>query len=261
MQTLMFLTPSCPPLVRTSFLFPARRNNSPHQAVRAQLKDNQPAGPDIGTITNTGTPSMPSLPDLICRSFDRAVAPIVRMSETRANHFGSLFADILVGVVLVWTGLDRMGSHPGMALLTFGGGLLLFTWVEYGFHRWLMHGPIPLLGPGHRKHHENPSGHDSMPFFLPPVIVSMLAGLFALVLPVSYALLLAGGLACGYAAYGLSHLIIHVRHFHHPLSRRWAASHHVHHYHPDANFGVTSPLWDIVLRTRYVSGSGSRVQR
>jgi sterol desaturase/sphingolipid hydroxylase (fatty acid hydroxylase superfamily) len=26
----------------------------------------------------------------------------------------------------------------------------------------------------------------------------------------------------------------------------------VHHYHPDTNFGVTTPLWDILLRTRYV---------
>ncbi len=204
---------------------------------------------------------MRSLREPIQRSFDRAVAPIVRMSETRANHLGSLFTDVLVGVSLVWAGLDRTGSHPGMALLAFGAGLLLFSWIEYGFHRWLMHGPIPLVGPGHRKHHEDPCGHDSLPFFLPPMIVLVLAGLFALLLPVGHALLLAGGLACGYAAYGLSHAFIHHRRFRHPLGRRWAGFHHVHHYHPDANFGVTTPLWDIVLRTRHVSGRRAREQR
>lgn len=204
---------------------------------------------------------MRSLRESFGRCFDRAVAPIVRMSETRANHMGSLFTDVLVGATLVWAGLHRMGAHPGMALLAFGTGLLLFSWVEYGFHRWLMHGPIPLVGPGHRKHHENPGGHDSLPFFLPPMIVSVLAGLFALVMPVGVALLLAAGLACGYAAYGLSHAIIHARRFRHPLGRRWAAFHHVHHYHPDANFGVTTPLWDIVLRTRHVSGSRARERR
>ncbi len=201
---------------------------------------------------------MRSLREPIRRAFDRAVAPIVRMSETRANHLGSLFIDALVGVTLVWVGLEHTGVHPGMALLVFGVGLLLFSWVEYGFHRWLMHGPVPLLGPGHRKHHDNPKGHDSMPFFLPPMIVLVLTGLFALVLPVGYALLLAGGLACGYATYGLSHAIMHVRRFRHPLGRRWAAVHHVHHYHPDTNFGVTTPLWDIVLRTRHVSGSRTK---
>lgn len=204
---------------------------------------------------------MRSLRESLRRPFDRAVAPIVRMSETRANHLGSLLADMLVAATLVWAGLSRMGAHPGMALLAFGTGLLLFSWVEYGFHRWLMHGAVPLLGPGHRKHHANPNGHDSMPFFLPPVFVLVLTGLFALVLPVGFALLLAAGLACGYAAYGLSHAIIHVKRFRHPASRRWAAFHHVHHYHPDANFGVTTPLWDIVLRTRHVSGSRGREHR
>ena len=195
---------------------------------------------------------MRSLRDPIRRSFDRGVAPIVRMSETRANHLGSLLTDVLVGAALVGAGVTRTGSHPGIGLLAFATGLLAFSWVEYGFHRWLMHGTFPLLEPGHRKHHENPSGNDSMPFFLPPMMLLVLVGVFVLLLPTGDALLLAGGLACGYAAYGLSHAIIHARRFRRPLGRRWAAMHHIHHHHPGRNFGVTTPLWDIVLRTRYV---------
>jgi sterol desaturase/sphingolipid hydroxylase (fatty acid hydroxylase superfamily) len=42
--------------------------------------------------------------------------------------------------------------------------------------------------------------------------------------------------------------------FRRPLARRWAAAHHIHHYHPHSNFGVTTPLWDILLRTRYLAG-------
>ncbi len=91
-----------------------------------------------------------------------------------------------------------------------------------------------------------------MPFFLPPMLLMVLVAIFALLLPIADALLLAGGLACGYAAYGLSHAIIHVRRFRRPLGRRWAAMHHIHHHHPETNFGVTTPFWDIVLRTRYV---------
>ena len=109
------------------------------------------------------------------------------------------------------------------------------------------------MEPGHRKHHENPLGYDSLPFFLPPLVILAIAALFGLVLPASHALLLSGGLAAGYAIYGLSHGIIHSTSFRHPLSRRWAARHHIHHHHPDKNFGVTTPLWDIILGTRHVS--------
>lgn len=233
---------------------------NPRQAVTTQLQDNQPSRETPGLITNTGTRAMNSLGHLIRRYFDRAVMPIVRMSETRANHFGSLLTDMLMGASLVWAGLHHIRMHPGMALLAFGAGLLLFSWIEYGFHRWLMHGSVPLVEPGHRRHHENPSGYDSLPFFLPPMLLLGLAGLFALLMPTGYALLLTGGLACGYAAYGVSHAFIHARRFVHPLGRRWAAFHHVHHFHPDTNFGVTTPLWDIVMRTRHVSGSRSRKQ-
>ncbi len=206
---------------------------------------------------------MRSVREPIRRSFERAVAPIVRMSETRANHVGSLVTDVLVGAALVAAGVTRSGAHPGIGLLAFVAGLLVFSWVEYGFHRWLMHGSFPLLAPGHRKHHENPSGNDSMPFFLPPMMLLVLVSVFALLLPMGDALLLAGGLACGYAVYGLSHAVIHVRRFRRPLGRRWAAIHHIHHHHPDANFGVTTPLWDIVLRTRYVRAKNQpgRVRR
>lgn len=181
----------------------------------------------------------------------RACAPLARMSQTRANHVGGLLADVLVAVTLVLVGLERGRGHAGWSLGAFCLGLVLFSWVEYGFHRWLMHGRVPLFEPGHRKHHEQPLGHDSLPFFLPPLIVCAMAAGFSLVLPPGPALLLAAGLACGYVAYGLGHVLIHATRFRHPLARRWAAAHHVHHHHPDANFGVTSPLWDIVLGTRY----------
>ena len=59
------------------------------------------------------------------------------------------------------------------------------------------------------------------------------------------------GIALGYLCYGLVHDAIHARRFQQPLLRRWAGLHHVHHHHPDTNFGVTTPLWDVVFGTRY----------
>jgi sterol desaturase/sphingolipid hydroxylase (fatty acid hydroxylase superfamily) len=188
----------------------------------------------------------------VARVFDGALKPIAKMSQTRANSRAALIADFIVSVVLLTMGIRSAYQHPFAALFTCLSGLILFTLIEYCFHRWLFHGSIPLMEPGHRKHHESPLGYDSLPFFLPPVLVLMLLALFTLFMPMSYALLLAGGLAAGYSTYGLSHLAIHVTRFRHPLIKRWAAIHYIHHHHPDKNFGVTTPLWDIVLGTRYV---------
>jgi len=189
----------------------------------------------------------------IGRGFDKAGKAIARMSETRANSRAGLGADVLVSIVLLSAGVQRTHSDSLAAALMVFSGLLLFTLVEYCFHRWLFHGPVPLMEPGHRKHHENPQGDDALPFFLPPLILLAVAAALSVVLAASHALLLTGGLAAGYTIYALSHGVIHSTGFRHPLGRRWAARHHVHHHRPDRNFGVTTPLWDIILGTRHES--------
>ena len=178
---------------------------------------------------------------------------IVRMSATRANGRIGLACDVAVGFVLLYTGARRHDVLPIAALLTIFLGLVLFSLVEYCFHRWAFHGPAQVLEQGHRKHHQDPLGYDSLPFFLPPIGMLGLAVLLATFWPATIALLLSGGIALGYAAYGLSHWVIHHIRFRYALPKRWAAAHHIHHQHPNTNFGVTTPLWDIMLRTRYES--------
>jgi sterol desaturase/sphingolipid hydroxylase (fatty acid hydroxylase superfamily) len=182
-----------------------------------------------------------------------ALRRIERLSTTRANARAGLVADAVAGCALLYAGMSRADTHAAIALATALCGLVLFSFVEYCFHRWLFHGSVRLLEQGHRKHHEQPQAHDSLPFFLPPLAALALAGLLSVFLPVTTALLFSGGMAAGYAAYGLTHSTFHNVRFRHPLARRWAAAHHVHHCHPHRNFGVTTPLWDILLRTRYVS--------
>jgi len=185
--------------------------------------------------------------------FDTAVRPIVRMSATRANSRGSLVVDVLMAAALLFASLRHADVRLVPALLTVVLGLFLFSLAEYCFHRWMFHGSMKVFEEGHDRHHRDPLGDHSMPFFLPPVMLLMLAGLFDLAMPTGYALLLAGAMAAGYAAYGLSHFAIHITRFRNPLGKRWAARHHIHHHHPDRNFGVTTPFWDIVLGTHYVS--------
>jgi len=188
----------------------------------------------------------------IRRLFDAALDCLLKMSRTPANYWGEFVLDIPVGILLIFEGLRHYNIHPPAVVFTILFGLFLFSFCEYFFHRWLFHGSIRLMVEGHRAHHENPLGYDALPFFLPSLLLMGLVGIFVLLMPVGYAFLLAGAMAFGYVTYGLSHFIIHHTRFRRPLARHWAAHHHIHHYHPDTNFGVTTPLWDIVLTTRYV---------
>jgi sterol desaturase/sphingolipid hydroxylase (fatty acid hydroxylase superfamily) len=190
----------------------------------------------------------PMKPSLVRAGVDA----IVRMSSTRTNYWVEVAVDVLLGTLLVCEGWRRHAGGPLTAALALGLGLLAFSFIEYFFHRWMFHTRIPLFEQGHRMHHEHPLGYDSLPFFLPAVVLLSLAGLCMLVMPSGFAMLMAGAVTFGYIAYGLSHFIIHHVRFQHPLLRRWAGAHHVHHYHPGSNFGVTTPLWDVLLGTRYV---------
>jgi sterol desaturase/sphingolipid hydroxylase (fatty acid hydroxylase superfamily) len=192
------------------------------------------------------------------RPFDAFANRVAAMSETRANRQAARVADVGMGVVLLGVGLYLARAHPIGAIAAALAGLMLFTLVEYSFHRWMFHGSVPLFAPGHLRHHENPHGDDAMPFFLPPIGLLLIVAFLGLMMPAAFALLVTGGLAAGYALYGLSHDIIHATRFRHPIGRRWAASHHIHHFHPDRNFGVSTPLWDFVLGTRHVSKRAAR---
>ena len=193
--------------------------------------------------------------------FAAARQSMVQLSTTRANGQAGLVADVCISVVLLCAGLWRSNARPVGAILTMLSGLVLFTFIEYCVHRWLFHGAPQIMEQGHRKHHEQPLGYDALPFFVPPLGLLAIAGVLVLIVPVSFAFLLSGALAAGYSAYGLSHAAIHNIRFRHPLSKRWAAIHHIHHYHPDKNFGVTTPLWDILLGTRYVSARKGLIRR
>ena len=180
------------------------------------------------------------------------VDAIVRMSSTRANYWAEFGVDSALCLLLLLLGWRLHAGGVLTALLALGLGLFAFSFIEYFFHRWLFHTRIPLFTQGHDLHHARPLGYDSLPFFLPPVVLLLLAGVFVAVMPTGFALLLASSITFGYIVYGLSHFIIHHVRFRQPLLRRWAGAHHVHHYHPETNFGVTSSLWDVLLGTKYV---------
>ncbi len=174
------------------------------------------------------------------------------MCTTRSNYWAEFALDTALCAVLLAEGWRHLHGSAWLAMPALVLGLFAFSFIEYFFHRWLFHTHIPLFEQGHRMHHEHPLGYDSLPFFLPPMVLLALTGLLVWLVPLGFALLLGGAITFGYISYVLAHFIIHHVRFKQPLLRRWAGAHHVHHYHPETNFGVTTLLWDILLGTRYV---------
>ena len=180
---------------------------------------------------------------------------IIAMSTTRANYWIEFAVSSSLSATFLMVGAQHLQGSWLQMPVTIILGLFAFSFIEYLAHRWVFHGPDSMYQRGHHAHHEFPQGYDSLPFFLPAAILSMIAGLLSALLPAGYGLLIAGTIGSGYVAYGFSHFAMHHHRFQHPLIRRWAARHHVHHHHPDRNFGVTSTLWDHVLGTLYRSRS------
>lgn len=201
----------------------------------------------IPTAHDGATASMPRSPGLLAW----IAVPLSRLSISRFNLHAALASDCLASVLLVAAGIGYGHMRLVPAALAVLCGLLAFTFIEYAAHRWLFHGNTGPFEAGHTRHHADPFGYDALPFFLPPLFMATLGALAALAIPAGYALLLAGTIAAGYAAYGLSHAVIHAHRFKSPLMRRWVGFHNIHHYHPDANFGVTTGLWDVILGTHY----------
>ena len=182
---------------------------------------------------------------------DTLLNAILRLSKTPLNYWAEFAIDIPFGAVMIFTCLRSKDFGPIAFVLTILLGLFLFSIIEYSFHRWLFHGSVQIMAQGHRAHHENPLGYDSLPFFLPALSLLALTVVFVMLMPAKYAFLLTGTIALGYVIYGLSHFTIHHHLFHYVPARNWAAHHHIHHFHAETNFGVTTPLWDIVFGTRY----------
>jgi hypothetical protein len=155
-------------------------------------------------------------------------------------------------------------AFPGDVPLMFVAGLFLWTFSEYMLHRFVFHFHAKsALGKRivflyHGIHHEQPLVKTRL--VMPPAVSIPLAfvfyGLFSLLLGV-----LAGaqylvpplysGFTIGYLVYDLSHYGTH----HFKIKRGPALYlkryHMLHHFQtPDKRFGVSSPLWDVVFRTK-----------
>lgn len=145
-------------------------------------------------------------------------------------------------------------------LFAFALGVLSWTLLEYGLHRFLGHDARTRPNPFAEEH----TRHHSQGDYFAPAWKKGLAtlGVTAAVLPPSvYVAGMAHGIAYTvglvgfYLTYEVLHRLEHVVPGFGPYGR-WARRHHFFHHFgdPSKNHGVTSPLWDLVFGTYVTPG-------
>ena len=146
-------------------------------------------------------------------------------------------------------------------------GLFVWTLAEYTLHRFIFHfQPKSQFGKRlhfifHGVHHDYPS--DTKRLVMPPSVSLPLAALFyflfKVILGVSFVAPFFVGFLIGYLFYDISHYAIHHFNMH---SKLWLAikNHHMkHHYQdPAKGFGVSTPLWDIIIGTNFFQNKNKK---
>ncbi|MCC7344667.1 MAG: sterol desaturase family protein [Deltaproteobacteria bacterium] len=187
--------------------------------------------------------------------------PALKLFFTRFPHpWVTIAIYVPAGIALVLWSLYLETRSWQSALLWITLGVFAWTLVEYLLHRFSFHRtrggePWKTFHSGlHLAHHRDVEAQD---LILAPPFIGFLLGpaevLFFSVLSGGLArgLLMEVGLFLGYFLYEWVHYSAHFGPARGPLMKFWKAHHLRHHFQdPHGNFGVTTPLWDWVFRTR-----------
>ena len=169
---------------------------------------------------------------------------------------------IYVPVILIMFYLSVfVHQMPVLSILGFFVlGVFIWTITEYFLHRFIFHWELKSkIGARihfifHGVHHDYPS--DSRRLVMPPSVSIPLAVLFYFLFKVLIGdvdvLPFFAGFLVGYLFYDITHYAIHHFNMH---SKFWLMikNHHMKHHYQDAHkgFGVSSPVWDIVIGTNF----------
>jgi len=193
-------------------------------------------------------------PEDTCRMFENDF--LERFSHIHPATI--FFAWIPVAAIFLARSVWRQDVAPLPLAGCFLGGVLTWTIAEYVLHRWVFHwtNDTPwgkrvhfLL---HGVHHDYPNDKTRLVMPLPtsiPLAVIFYA-LFHVALGARLGDPFFAGFVVGYLFYDGTHFYVH----HFTPTTRWGKflrRHHMTHHFADhdGGFGVSSPLWDIVMRT------------
>ena len=132
-------------------------------------------------------------------------------------------------------------------VLVFVAGLFAWTIVEYVIHGVLGHAYRTLVTPLHDVHHRDPRAVFALGAWIPTALV--LAGALAW-FGLASGVIFYGGIVSGFAVYEYVHYRIHFAKPSGAVEAPLLARHLAHHMsEPDAIFGVTTRIWDVVFGT------------
>jgi sterol desaturase/sphingolipid hydroxylase (fatty acid hydroxylase superfamily) len=131
--------------------------------------------------------------------------------------------------------------------LVFAVGLFAWTLVEYVIHGVLGHAHRTFVTPLHEVHHRDPRAVFALGAWIPVAVV--LAAAWA-IFGAALGVIFFGGIVAGFGCYEVLHYRIHFSRPCGAIEERLRARHLAHHFRePDAIFGVTTRLWDVVFGT------------
>ncbi len=168
----------------------------------------------------------------------------------------SVYGGLIVG--WLWSALNAgmPAERVGEYVLV---GLVGWTFLEYALHRWIFHhqwrhaASQQITKSWHLSHHASPDDrqllHVGLESSLSLYLLCYLIGYLCTDLWIAGAIM--SGLTLGYLWYESIHSMAHTATPRSRIGRVLKRNHMIHHHaEPDRAFGVTSPLWDILLRTR-----------
>ena len=169
------------------------------------------------------------------------------------------FAEFFLFPPLIWILVTTtFEGHVQSWLATYLFALGAWTLLEYLLHRFVFH-HAPVLSELHERHHHHP-----LELIGTPAWISISAAVLGSAVPLYFvigaeaAAAATSGLMTGYLAYVFVHYATH--HFEaRPDSylHRARLRHAAHHYRGgDANFGVTTALWDHIFGTAWEKSRG-----
>jgi sterol desaturase/sphingolipid hydroxylase (fatty acid hydroxylase superfamily) len=178
-----------------------------------------------------------------------------------------IFIPVIVFMIYLSVFVDQMTFLAIVGLIIFG--LFIWTITEYLLHRFIFHWELKSKFGAkihfifHGVHHDYPS--DSRRLVMPPSVSIPLATLFYflfkfLIGDISVLPFFAGFLT-GYLFYDITHYAIHHFNMH---SKFWLfiKNHHMKHHYQDSHkgYGVSSPVWDVVIGTNFPPKPSSKVE-
>lgn len=182
--------------------------------------------------------------------------PILEKLSKTNSYVAITFYIVTAGIMCVY-GMKTYEINVGLVVVMVLFGLLVFTLLEYLFHRFVYHSGDDYKDQKnwqykvHGVHHTYPVQKDLLALPIPLAIVVASAFFFLFYWPLGHLnFFFFPGFLLGYAGYLFVHFKVHTSRPPNNMLKYLWKHHHIHHYkYENKAFGVSSPFWDLVFNT------------